>query len=70
MKYVVTSEDKPQNFPIHSIHSNMDSFILFNDETNTLTDDKPLALELNTHTDEELVAHTDETVKTTDATSI
>jgi len=43
MKYVVSSEEKPQNFPIYSIHSNMDSFILFNDDTNPLTDDKPSA---------------------------
>src|SRR6202142_4672208 len=30
MKYVVSSEEKPQNFPIYSIHFDMDSFILFN----------------------------------------
>ena len=44
MKYMVSSEEKPQNFPIYSIHSDMDSFILFNDETTPPTDDKPLAL--------------------------
>ena len=32
MKYVVSSQDKPQNFPIYSIHSDMDSFILYNSE--------------------------------------
>ena len=67
---MVTSEDKPQNFPIYSIHSDMDSFILFNDETSPPTDDKPLALELDTHIDEELVSHTDEIVKTIQATSV
>jgi len=45
MKYVVSSEEKPQNFPIYSIHSDMDSFILFNDDMSTPTDDKTLALE-------------------------
>jgi len=32
MKYVVSSQEKPQNFPIYSVHSNMDSFILYNAE--------------------------------------
>ena len=70
MKYVVTSEDKPQNFPIFSIHSDMDSFILFNDETSPPIDGKLLALELNTHINEESVAHTDETVKIVNATNM
>ena len=30
MKYVASSQEKPQNFPIYSIHSDMDSFILYN----------------------------------------
>ena len=30
MKYVVSNQEKPQNFPIYSIHSDMDSFILYN----------------------------------------
>ena len=34
MKYVVSSLEKPQNFPIYSVHSDMDSFILHNVETN------------------------------------
>lgn len=33
MKYVVSSQENPQNFPIYSIHSDMDSFILYNAET-------------------------------------
>lgn len=30
MKYVVSSQEKPQNLPIYSIHYDMDSFILYN----------------------------------------
>ena len=30
MKYVVSSQEKPQNFPIYSMHFDMDSFILYN----------------------------------------
>jgi len=58
MKYVVSSEEKPQNFPIDSIHSDTDSFILFNDETSPLTDDKPLALEQEACINRESVSHT------------
>ncbi len=32
MKYMVSSDEKPQNFPIYSMHSDMDSFILYNAE--------------------------------------
>ena len=70
MKYVVSSESKPEIFPIYSIHSDMDSFILFNDDTNSPTDDEPLALEQQTHINEESVAHTHDTVTTVNATSI
>ena len=34
MKYVVSSKERPQNFLIYSIHSDIDSFILYNDENN------------------------------------
>jgi len=34
MKYVVSSQERPQNFPIYSMHSHIDSFILYNDESN------------------------------------
>ena len=44
MKYMVSSQEKPQNFPIYSIHTDMDSFILFNNDSRPLTDVKPLAL--------------------------
>lgn len=30
MKYMVTIQDRPENFPIYSIHSDNDSFILYN----------------------------------------
>lgn len=30
MKYMVSTKEKPQNFPIYSMHSDMDSFILYN----------------------------------------
>ena len=53
MKYVVSSESKPENFPIYSIHSDMDSFILFNDDTNSPTDDEPLDIEQQAHINEE-----------------
>jgi len=42
MKYVVSSQEKPQNFPIYSIHSDMDSFILYNVNMCTKTDAKLL----------------------------
>ena len=45
MKYVVSSKSKPENFPIYSIHFDMDSFILFNDGVNSPSEGKPLALE-------------------------
>jgi len=69
MRYMVSSEDKPQNFPIYSIHTDMDSFILFNDDSCPLTDVKPLALEQQAHINEESVAHTHETVTITNATN-
>jgi len=70
MKYVVSSEEKPQNFPIYSIHFDMDSFILFNDDSCYPTNEKPLALDLDMNINEESLTHNHETVKTVDATSI
>ena len=43
MKYVVSSQEKPQNFPIYSLHSDMDSFILYNAENCPPTNDKVLS---------------------------
>jgi len=70
MKYVVSSEEKPQNFPIYSIHSDMDSFILFNDDECLPTDDKPLALNQETCISEESIAQNLETTEMIDVTSI
>lgn len=70
MKYVVSSQEKPQNFPIYSIHSDMDSFILFNVDICSPTDDKPLALEQKICINEESVAQNLETVEIIDVTGI
>jgi len=70
MKYVVSSESNPENFPIYSIHSDIDSFILFNDDTNSPIDGELVILEQQTHINEESVAHTQETVKTANAASM
>ena len=34
MKYMVSSQDRPNNTPLYSIHSDIDSFILYNEEDN------------------------------------
>ena len=31
MKYMVSSQEKPHNYPLYSTHSDLDSFILYND---------------------------------------
>jgi hypothetical protein len=31
MKYMVNSQEKPHNYPLYSVHFDMDSFILYND---------------------------------------
>jgi hypothetical protein len=31
MKYMVSSQEKPHNYPLYSDHSDLDSFILYND---------------------------------------
>ena len=33
MQYMVTSQERPQNSPIYSVNTGLESFILFNDET-------------------------------------
>ena len=32
MKYMVSSQDRPKNTPLYSIHSDLDSFILYNED--------------------------------------
>ena len=36
MKYMINSKDKPKNHPIHFVHNDLESFILYNDHS---TDD-------------------------------
>ena len=69
MKYVVSSEEKHQNFPIYYVHSDMDSFILFNADMCPLTDDKPLPLEKKIYIYEESVSQNLGTVGIIDVTS-
>jgi len=38
MKYMVSSEEKPQNFPIYAVNSDIDSYILFNDNSGHIND--------------------------------
>ena len=45
MKYVVSSQEKPQNFPIYSVHSNIDSFILYSAESDSSNELEVLAAE-------------------------
>lgn len=33
VKNIITSKEKPNNHPIHSIHIDLESFILFNDDS-------------------------------------
>ena len=35
MKYMISSREKPNNNPIHVVHIDLESFILFNDEFST-----------------------------------
>lgn len=32
MKYMVSSQDKPNNFPLYFVHLDIDSFILYNND--------------------------------------
>ena len=32
MKYMVSNQERPENSPLYSIHTDLDSFILFNDD--------------------------------------
>ena len=45
MKYVVSIQEKPQNFPIYSVHSDMDSYILYNAESDSSNELEVLAAE-------------------------
>ena len=52
MKYMVSSEEKPQNFPIYVVHSDIDSYILFNDKTNPTNDENIYPLKQDQHVNE------------------
>ena len=67
---MVSSEEKPQNFPLYSIHIDMDSFILFNDDIYPSIVDKPLVLEQQAHINQETISHTQRNVTTTNTTSL
>ena len=46
MKYMVSSQERPENAPIYSIHIYLDSFVLYNDE---IPYDKELVNEASTN---------------------
>ena len=33
MKFLVSSPEKPENSPLYSVHTDLDSFILYNDQS-------------------------------------
>ena len=68
-KYVVSSQEKPQNFPIYSMHSDMDSFILYNAERCPKTDVKFLESAQAKNINEQSSAQDQEIVKVIDATN-
>jgi len=69
MKYVVSSEEKPQKFPIYSRHSDMDSFILYNAEMCPKTDGKFLESTQARNINEESTAQDLKVVEVIDATN-
>ena len=36
MKYMITSKEKPINHPIHYVHTDLESFVLFSDSLNEI----------------------------------
>jgi len=68
MKYVVSSQEKPQNFPIYSMHFDMDSFILYNAQVCPPTDVKILASTQGKSINEESIAQTLEIAEIIDIT--
>jgi len=69
MKYVVSSEEKPQNFLIYSIHSDMDSFILYNADMCPKTDVKLLEIAQTKSINEQSTAQDQKNVVITDITN-
>lgn len=60
MKYVVSSQERPQNFPIYSVHSDVDSFILYNAKTNLEDTPNDVAVEPKETIKEKLTVHIQE----------
>jgi hypothetical protein len=60
MKYMVSSQEKPHNYPLYSAHSDLDSFILYNDGATEEQDNQLM----------ENVASQDEGPESGDATKI
>ena len=63
MKYVVSSQEKPQNFPIYSVHLDMYSFILYNVEIDPPHETKVLADKIEETTHEKTSAQIQEISK-------
>jgi len=69
MKYVASSQEKPQNFPIFSMHSDMDLFILYNAEMCPKIDGKLLELAQARSINEKSIAQDQQIVEVIDATN-
>jgi len=68
MKYVVSSQEKPQKFPIYFIHSDMDSFILYNADICPKTDVK--FMEATQYIDQESSAQDRKILDMVDTTNV
>jgi len=66
---MVNSQDKPQNFPIYSMHLDMDSFILYNAGICPKADVKLLETTQTKNINEQSSAQDQETIKVVDATN-
>ena len=69
MKYVVSSQEKPQNFPIYFVHSDMDSFILYNVDKCPKTDVKLLDATQKTSINEQSTAQDQKNIVITNTTN-
>ena len=68
MKYMVSSEEKPQNFPIYAVHSDIDSYILFNDNSGLTNHDETKTLKQDQDTNEQAAALEIKLIQSTDET--
>ena len=63
MKYMVSNQERPENSPLYSIHTDLDSFILYNDDIpneQELVNDTPTNVVITSHSN--IVAAMDEEV--------